>query len=70
VPRFHLAVLRLFFAIDFASPIEFANVLFAIVYLSCVLAHIRFVHFYVKVYKCHIKKTCIAYVEATILPPS
>jgi hypothetical protein len=30
VPRFRLAVLHLIFAIDFANPIEFANMLFAI----------------------------------------
>jgi hypothetical protein len=57
VPRFRLAVLHLIFAIDFANPIEFAKMFFAIVYLSCALAHIRFVHFYAKLYKYSINET-------------
>jgi hypothetical protein len=57
VPRFRLAVLHLIFAIDFADPIEFANMLFAIVLLLCALAYISFVHFYVKLYKYCINKT-------------
>jgi hypothetical protein len=57
VPRFRLAVLHLIFAIDFANPIEFANMLFAIVLLFCVLAHIKFVHVQVKLYKDCINKT-------------
>jgi hypothetical protein len=57
VPKFRLAVLHLIFAIEFANPIDFANMLFAIVLLSYAFTRISIVHFYVKLYKYCINKT-------------